>query len=75
MKAEEERTPKFLISFDTESAVFEQVKVIASRIDVDFPEDPPFISFKNRFDEVLNFFFMLNRKNQGLLFDVRPSQA
>jgi hypothetical protein len=67
MKAEDERTPKFLITFDTESAVFEEVKVIAARMDAAFPDDSPLISFKNRFDEVLAFFFNMNRKNQLLL--------
>jgi hypothetical protein len=59
--------PKFAITFDTESDIFEEIKAVITRMDIAIPDDSPFIAHKNRFDEVVNFFLMIYRKNQALL--------
>ena len=66
---------KDLITFDTESIMFEEVKAAAANINSMIPEDSPFINIKNRFNEVYNFFVNMYNNNQILLQNAQQSNA
>jgi chromosome segregation ATPase len=58
---------KFPVTFESESGLFDEIKVLAARVNATYPDDIRYIPVKNRFDEVLSAFMACCRKNQTLL--------
>lgn len=66
---------KETITFDTESDVFEEMKAIFNTIQLGIPDDSPHLAFKNRFNEVYDFFVSIFHKNQKLLQKAHEGNA
>lgn len=66
---------KEIITFDSESDVFEEMKAIYNIIQDGIPDDSPHLAFKNRFNEVYDFFVTIYNKNQQLLQKAQEGNA
>lgn len=63
------------ITFDSESTVFEEMKVVFNTVTSGIPDDSPYLAFKNRFSEAYNFFVSIYNKNQKLLQKAQEGNA
>ncbi|EAY07222.1 hypothetical protein TVAG_050380 [Trichomonas vaginalis G3] len=63
------------ITFDTESASFEEVKVLAAQVQEEIPDDSPFFPYKAKFNKELTFFQSIFNKNQLLLAKLSDQNA
>lgn len=70
-----QKADKLSITFDSESALFEEIKIVFQTINDAIPEDSPHLSFKNRFIEVYNFFVKTYENNQKLLQKAQETNA
>ena len=62
-----ENDSKHPITFDSESAVYEEVQVLAQQVAEEIPDDSPYYSLKVAFNKELNVYQMAYQKNQLLL--------
>lgn len=73
MKASDSKVNE--ITFDTESASFEEIKVLAQQVQEEIPDNSPFFPYKAKFNKELNFFQNVFQKNQLLLARLSDQNA
>ncbi|OHT17290.1 hypothetical protein TRFO_41128 [Tritrichomonas foetus] len=63
------------ITFDTEIRLFEEMKASLANIQASIPDDSPYISIRNRFVDVYNYFVGIYQNNQILLQKAQEGNA
>lgn len=70
-----DESEKAEITFDTESAIYEEVKVIAAAVQDEIPDDSSLAIYKMRFNSTLSVFVDTYQKNQKLLGKIQEANA